>query len=73
MVKVHAHTTISPCYAFTLEVSIVPFIHPMKIKLRMWCDLSLSLYPKVSLKKRHGLCKRRRRRRRRRRRHMLKA
>jgi hypothetical protein len=34
-----------PCYASTLEVSIVSFIHFIKMKLHMWCDLSLQKCP----------------------------
>jgi hypothetical protein len=52
MIKICVHTTISPSYASTLEVSIVSSIHSIKVKLCMWCDLSL---PKMSLKRRHGL------------------
>ena len=44
----------SPCYASTLKVSIVSSIHSIKIKLHMWCDISLQKCPS---KKRHGLLK----------------
>jgi hypothetical protein len=41
MIKIHVHT-ISPCYTSTLEVSIASLINSIKIKLHVWCDLSLS-------------------------------
>jgi hypothetical protein len=46
MIKILVHTTMSCCYASTLEVSIVPSIHPIKINLRVWCDLSLQKHSK---------------------------
>jgi hypothetical protein len=67
-IKIHVHTTISPCYASTFEVSIVPSIHPIKIKLYMCCDLSLSLSKSLLEKETWTMKKRRRRKR-----HMLKA